>query len=181
MRKGIVFRLTFALLFSLSVISGAQNKNSAWSLQQCIDYALKSNLQIRQTELTRETNEITLTQDRANLLPNLNGNANHNYNFGRTIDLYTNTFATDLVLSENFALSSGLVLFNGWQKINTIKQGQYDLMSSKEDVEKMKNDISLNIANAYLQILFNDELLTVANNQVGISRIQVERTRKLVD
>ncbi|MFI5148784.1 MAG: TolC family protein [Bacteroidia bacterium] len=181
MRKGIVYCFILAVFLALPSFCKAQKTGAPWSLQQCIDYALKNNLQVRQTEIVRETNVITLTQDRANLFPNLNGQANHNYNFGRTIDLYTNTFANDLVLSENFALSSGLVLFSGWQKMNTIKQGQFDLMASKEDVEKMKNDISLNIANAYLQILFNDELLTVAVNQVGISQIQVDRTRKLVD
>jgi len=171
--------------FLLSVLfigtNQAQNSGSPWTLQQCIDYALKNNLQIRQTELGQETNRVTLAQDKANLLPSVNASAYHNYNFGRTIDPYTNTFANSEVLSENFSVSSGLVLFNGLQKVNTIKQGQFDLLSSKEDVDKMKNDISLNIASAYLQVLFSDELLTVAVNQVGISQIQVERTRKLVD
>jgi len=174
----------FCVCYLLTSFSGsaiAQNGNGPWSLQQCIDYAVKNNLQIRQTELARQTNEITLTQDKANFLPTLNANAMHNYNFGRTIDLYTNTFATNEVLSENFSMNAGVTLFGGLQKVNTIKQGQYDLMSSKEDVDKMKNDISLNIASAYLQILFNDELLTVAANQVGISQIQVDRTKKLVD
>jgi outer membrane protein len=181
MAKVICFRLFLIGFLFLPLFFTAQTTSTPWSLQQCIDYAVKNNLQVRQTEITRETNEVSLTQYRANLLPTLNGNAAHNYNFGRTIDLYTNEFATNLVLSENFSLSSGVVLYNGMQKINTIKQGQYDLLSSKEDVDKMKNDISLNIANAYLQILFNDELLTVAHSQVGISQIQVERTRKLVD
>jgi outer membrane protein len=181
MRISSVLRFFFYLLLGLPFLSQAQTKTDPWSLQRCIDYALKNNIQIRQADLSSQVNEVSLTQYRANLLPSLNGNASHNYNFGRTIDQYTNTFADKLVLSENFSLNSSLVLFNGFQKLNTIKQGEYDLLSSREDLQKMKNDISLNIASAYLQILFNDELLAVANNQVGISQIQTERTKKLVD
>jgi outer membrane protein len=169
------------LIVSYPSLSEGQNAKTPWSLQQCIDYALKNNLQIRQAELSKESNVITLTQYKANLLPTLNGSAYHNYSFGRTIDPYTNTPAETSVLSENFSLNAGLTLFNGLQKWNTIKQGQFDLLASKEDEDKMKNDVSLNIAGAYLQILFNDELRNVAHNQVGISQIQVERTKKLVD
>ncbi len=179
--KSALILYSFLLSVLFAGTTHAQNAGNPWTLQQCIDYALKNNLQIRQTELGQETNKVILAQDKANLLPSLNASAYHNYNFGRTIDPYTNTFANSEVLSENFSVSSGLVLFNGLQKVNTIKQGQFDLLSSKEDVDKMKNDISLNIASAYLQILFSDELLTVAINQVGISQIQVERTKKLVD
>ncbi|HEV7232037.1 MAG TPA: TolC family protein [Bacteroidia bacterium] len=171
----------FVLLLLAPLFTQAQTKTNPWSLQQCIEYALKNNIQVRQTALSRQINEVTLSQYKANLLPTLNANASHSYNFGRTIDQYTNTFADKLVLSENFSLNTSIVLFNGLQKVNTVHQGEYDLLSSREDLEKTKNDISLNIAGAYLQILFNDELLTVARNQVGISQTQVERTKKLVD
>lgn len=175
------YSLCLLLLFLFPALSGAQNKTSPWSLEQCIDYALKNNIQVRQTELSRQTNEVSLAQYRANVLPTLNANASHAYNFGQTLDYYTNTFANKLVLSEQFSLSANLTLFNGFQKLNTIHQGEYDLLSSREDLNKMKNDISLNISGAYLQILFNYELLTIAQNQVGISQIQTERTKKLVE
>lgn len=177
-------RLFSFLSFFFLLLHGsvqAQDKAHPWSLDQCISYALKNNIQIRQTDLTRQINEVSLYQYRANLFPTLNANASHSYNFGRTIDQYTNTFANKLVLSENFSLSSSVVLFSGLQKINTIHEAEYDLLASKEDLDKTKNDISLNIASAYLQILFNNELLEVARNQVGISQTQAERTRKLVD
>jgi outer membrane protein len=181
MKNAWILRFLVLVLISISFRFQAQDKAHPWTLEQCIDYALKNNIQIRQTDLNRQINEVSLGQYRANLFPTLNANASHSYNFGRTIDQYTNTFADKLVLSENFSLTTSLVLFNGLQKINTIHQGEYDLLSSREDLNKTKNDVSLNIASAYLQILFNNELLAVAHNQVGISQTQVERTRKLVD
>lgn len=176
-----VLLFTVITLFGLPGKSVAQNAPAPWTLQKCIDYALKNNIQIRQSEITRETYAATLVQDKASLLPSLNANASHSYNFGRTIDPFTNQFANSMVLSQNFSLSSSLVLFNGLQKVNTVQQGEYDLKSSQEDLDKMKNDISLNIASGYLQILFNQELLVVAANQVGISQQQVERTKRLVE
>jgi outer membrane protein len=171
----------FSILILFPDFSAAQNRTGPWTLEQCIDYALKNNIQIRQTELTRQTNEVYLKQYHANVLPTLNANASHSYNYGQIYDYYTSTFANELVATENFSLNASLTVFGGFQKINTIHQGEYDLLSSREDLNKMKNDISLNIAGAYLQILFNYELLTIAQNQVGISQIQTERTKKLVE
>jgi outer membrane protein len=173
--------LVFLLLILLPLVGKAQTPKGPWTLQQCVDYALKNNLQIRQTEINTQTNQLLLTQYKANLLPTLNGSGSHTYNYGRTIDPFTNLPINTEVLSDNASLNAGLVLFSGFQKFNTARQGQYDVLAAYQDGEKMKNDISLNIASAYLQILFSDELLTIAHNQVGISEIQVERTKKLVD
>jgi outer membrane protein len=179
----VIKALIFLVVATGSLLprSYAQTTTTPWTLQQCIEYALKNNVQVRQSELTRQTYSVSLNQYKANLLPSLNANASNSYNFGQTIDPYTNEFANSMVLSQNFSLSTSLVIFNGLQKVNTIQQGEYDLKSSAEDLDKMKNDISLNIASGYLQILFNEELLVVAHNQVGISEQQVERTKKLVD
>jgi outer membrane protein len=151
------------------------------SLEACIDYALKNNIQIKQSVLNTELSKISLTQSEANLLPELNGNASHSYNYGRTIDRFTNEFATQQVLSQNFALNSDITLFGGLQNINTIQQNKYSYLASKFNVDKMKNDVSLNVASAYLQILFAIETTENARNQMGITTTQVERTKKLVD
>ncbi len=151
------------------------------TLEACIDYALKNNVQIKQSELNTELSKITLTQSQADLLPSLNGNVSHSYNYGRTIDRFTNEFATQGVLSQNLSLSSDITIFNGLQMINTIKQNQFGYLASKFDVDKIKNDISLNIASAYLQILYALETVDNARNQIGITTSQVERTKKLVD
>jgi len=168
-------------VFTLSARAQEPAAGKAWSLEQCIDYALKNNNSIKQSELNTELSKVNLTQSQVNLLPNLNANASHSYNYGRTIDRFTNQFATQQVLSQNLSLSSDITLFSGLQNINSIKENKYNYQASKYDVDKMKNDISLSIASAYLQILYNIEALDNAKNQMGITGGQVDRTQKLVD
>ncbi len=177
---GIIF--IAALWHSLAVVAQEAIKVvQPMNLEACIEYALKNNIQVKQSELSSELSEVTLTQSKANLLPSLNGNASHSYNYGRTIDRFTNQFATQQVLSQNLSLSSDITLFSGLQNINLIQQNKYNYLASKYDIEKMKNDISLNVASAYLQVLYAFEAVDIAGNQTGITLAQVERTKKLVD
>lgn len=170
------------LFFSISFLSIAQEGSTkVWTLEECIQYALENNIQIQQSELTQQMAEQDVIASKYNLLPNLNGFASNIYNYGQTIDPFTNQFATERVRSNSFSLSSQLTLFDGFRNINTIKRNQASLESSKYDLEQMKNDISLNIANQYLQILFNQELLKNANNQLQITSIQIDRVRKQVE
>ncbi len=174
----------FILFLLAALTAGAQEASkivSPMTLEQCIDYALKNNIQIKQSILNTELSQLSLTQSEANLLPELNANGSHAYNFGRTIDRFTNEFATQEVLSQNFSLNSDITLFSGWQNVNAIKQNRYNYLANKYNVDKIKNDISLNIASAYLQILFALETVENARNQMGITDGQVQRTKLLVD
>lgn len=180
--KNLIILLVLFLFHSISIVAQDAIKiMTPMSLEACIDYALKNNIQIKQSELNTELSKINLTQSQANLLPSLNANASHSYNYGRTIDRFTNEFATQQVLSQNLSLSSDINLFNGLQNINTIQQNKYSYLASKYDVDKIKNDVSLNIASAYLQILYAIETVGNARNQMGITDAQVERTKKLVE
>lgn len=176
-------RSTVILFFAIisTNIFQVQAQDKQWSIQNCIDYAFENNITIKQQKLNAEYSENEYLRSKVQILPNLNGNASHNYNFGRSVDPYTNQFSEENVMSDNFSLSSSVTIFNGLQNLNTIKKNKYNLMANLEDVEKAKNDIALNIAAAYLQILLNEELLGVAQDQLGISQLQVERTKKLVD
>jgi outer membrane protein len=155
--------------------------DGGYTLEQCIDYALKNNIQIKQSELNNDLAKTNLVQSEANLLPSLNASGAHSYNIGRTIDRFTNQFANAQVLSQNFGLSSDVTLFSGWQNINTIQQNRYNLLASKFDVEKMRNDISLNIATAYLQVLFAMEAADNARSQLATTNLQVARSEKLFE
>lgn len=168
-------------LFSLPIaIPQEAGKSYEWTLKQCIDYALEHNLLVKQADLNVQFSKETLIQSKAQALPNLNGFVTHNYNFGQTIDPYTNLFARDKVQSNNFALSSSVTLFNGLQTYNTIQQNRLNLMAGKSDADKTKNDISLNITTAYLQVLFSEELLLSAKNQAMVTQMQLERMQKMV-
>lgn len=167
----------FFLLFATGTALFPQKK---WSLQECIEYAQENNLQIKLQELNTRVNQNFLFQSIANLLPSLNAGASQSLTFGRSIDFFTNLPVDDNNQAFNYQVSSQFILFNGFQNINTIKQNSLNLRASEKDLEKMRNDISLNIASAYLQILFAIEQLANAENQAETSRLQVERTKALV-
>jgi len=175
-------KLFFSFLFFLLTPFYLFSQDKPWTLQQCIEYALKNNIQIKQNMLNEKLSEASLLQSKAQLLPTLSGNASNSYNNGKKVDPFTNSFVTgDWTQSQNFSLSTSITLFGGFQNLNTIRQDKFNLLASREDVLKMQNDISLNIASAYLQILFAQELLASAQNQSEITKAQVERTQKLVE
>ena len=151
------------------------------TLQECVEYAQAHNIQVKQSELNLELQNASYIQSKAGILPSLNANASHTLNFGRTIDPFTNQFATNQVVSDNFSISGSLTLFSGFMNFNTILQSNYNYLAGKYDLAKMRNDIALSVATNYLQILFNEELLKVSQAQVNITKLQVDRTKKMVD
>lgn len=173
MKRFVIFSLVFAFF------SG--HSQSTWSLQQCIDYALKNNLLLKQAEIGTMINRNNATQSKASILPSINAGAAHTYNFGRTIDRYTNTFANTQVLSQNFYLSSNLVLWSGLAQYNNIKANEYNYLASSENLKQQKNDLALNVATAYINVIYADELLGIAKNQFDITKMQLERTEKLAE
>jgi len=167
------------ILFLLPLLCASAFAQNNWTLQQCIEYALKFNLTLKQSELNTQINQVTLTQSKANILPSLNAGANHTYNIGRTIDRYTNTFANATVLSENFYAQTQITIWSGLTQYNNVKKNEYTYLAGKENLEQQKNDLSLNVASSFLQVIYNTELLNVAKQQVNISKLQLERTEKL--
>lgn len=175
-------RILVLILISCFYQSNKIFPQSPWTLEECIDYALKNNIQVKQQKLNTEYNQNILSQSRANLLPSLSASGSYGSSFGRALDQSTYEFTQNqTVQSVNVGISSSLTIFSGLQKLNTIKKNEFDLRASLQDLEKLKNDISLNIAAAYLQILFNKELLDVAKQQLEITSQQVIRTKSLVD
>ena len=172
--------ISFFLILTLFILpSFSQEKN--WTLEDCIAYAMENNISIKQTELNTQYNENILKQSKSARLPNLNASADYRYSFGRVLDQTAYEFKNEDQNYIGMNISSSVTLFNGFQQKNTIEQNKLNLLASIEDVEKIKNDISLNIAAAYLQILFNEELYQVSQNQLEITDQQVERTQKMVD
>lgn len=167
------------ILFIASIGSVLAQNN--WDLKSCIDYAVKHNIQLKQSQISNEINKNNYDQTKAGVLPTLNLGAAHTYNFGKTIDRFTNTFANQQVLSQNFFMSSNVVLFSGLAQYNNIKANEYNYLSSKENMKQLENDLTLNLVNFYLNVIFTDELTIIAKNQFNITKEQLERTQKLVD
>lgn len=167
-------------VFGQTKVSG-DTLTKGWTLEQCIQYALANNLSIKSQDLGLKIQENTYTASKYHLLPTLSADASQSTTFGRALDQTTYTFVDNTVKNANGSISSSLVLFNGFQNQNTIRKNRFDFLASSSDFEKLKNDISLNITAAYLQILLNEELLQVSENQLALTSQQVEQTRKLVD
>ena len=153
-----------------------------WSLQKCVEYALENNIQIKQSALNTQYSENLLEQSKSDIYPNLNANVGYGISLGRALDQTTYEFTQDqTVQSLNPQISSSVTLFRGLIQKNTIEQNKFNYQASLEQLQKLKNDVSLNIAGQYLQILFNEEILAVAKEQLEVTNIQVERTEALVD
>jgi len=173
------FYLIQVLFFCNSGILSAQQ---VWKLEDCIQYAFDNNLVIKQQVLTTEYNSNILQQSKINLAPNLNAGSSYGFSWGRALDQTTYEFTEDQrIMSLNMNLTSSVTLFSGLQQMNTIRQNESNLLASFQDLERFKNDIALAISAAYLQILFNAELLGIAESQQEITQLQVTRTKRLVE
>ncbi len=182
-KESIVKKLLISLFFILIVAgSGSvQAQQRVWSLEDCINYAIENNIQIKQTELTIESREADLLQSKLNLLPSLNGGTNFSWSWGRTLDQTTYVYFNQETNQGNMNFDAGLTLFRGLRYQNQIKQNKIDFLASQYNADKMRDDISLLLTRAYLQILFNKELLNVAREQVAITQEQIDRTSKMVE
>jgi outer membrane protein len=165
----------------LLMSAGQLRSQTLWSLQDCINYAFDHNLDIKKQVLAVEVDKANLLQSKLNTLPSINAGGSYVNNWGRTIDRYTNEFATNRVRSDNMYISGNIILFNGLQKINQIKRNQLTLEYSQYSLDDLLDNISLTVAGYYLDILFNRELLVVANEQLAVTQQQVRRMEKLVE
>ncbi len=179
--KKIIPIILLTLAGTMMIVYNSPGQGNNWTLEECILYAIEHNIQVKQQELAADIQQNALMQSKYNLAPSLNGGAGHSYSFGRALDESTYQFTdNETVLSDYFSINSSVTLFSGFTNRKSIKQNKYNLQASIQDVEKIKNDISLSIALAYLQILLNKELLDVAKNQHDITMEQIDRTSKLV-
>lgn len=161
--------------------AGQLQAQEVLTLEQCIDHAMENNLQLKQSRLNVDRALYNKDRATADFLPSLNGGASYGFNYGRRIDPFTNQFATNTVESTNLFANASLTLFSGLTKVNTLKQSKYTWLASQKDVAGAENNLRLNITTAYLNVLFAEELLLIAENQLETTRQQVDRTETLVE
>lgn len=152
-----------------------------FTLSECIDYAVKNNLSVQQSQWNVVSDEVAWQQSKADLLPSVNANTNLSYSVGRTIDQFTNLYTEAPVRQQDMGVSAQVSLFNGLKKLNTIKRNKNNVAVSGLDLEATKDNITLNVITAYTQILLNTELLETAKFQLLTTQSQLERTRRLVE
>ena len=179
----IMKKCLFLLLTSLMSFQGMIfSQQKVWKLDECIFYAIDNNIQIKQQDLQTRYQKNALDLSKLKLLPSLNGSGSQNFSWGRSLDQTTYRYTEDQrVITNNFYVGGSMNIFNGLQNYNSIKKYEYELLAGEQDLENIKENISLTVALNYLQILLNKELVNVNNEQLQITLQQIEKTRKLVD
>ena len=157
---------TFALFVS------AQNP---LTLQQAVEIGIKNNIDVLQADLQMQKAGINLKQSKEYMLPDLNASATHGKNFGRSIDPFTNAYIDQKVGYANYGASSNLLLFNGFSLQNQVKANKLGYEASKEELQQAKDNLTINIILAYLQVLSAEEILKQSQDQVLVTQKQVER------
>ena len=176
--KKIIISLFLALVVYSSIAQTPDS--SAWTLEKCIEYAKVNNITIKKQKLNTLRNQNNYEQSKLNILPNFNAYTGYKYGFGRYFDEVSNEYV-DRGQRLYGGINSETTLFQGFVKLNNIKEESQNYLASQQLVKETENNISLLIASYYLQILFDKELLTVAKEQYELTKQQVDRTQKLVD
>jgi outer membrane protein len=167
----------YAIATLITLPVGAQ---SPWTLRQCADYAVEHNINIKQRENNREQRELQLSTAKNSRLPDLNASASESFSFGRGLTL-DNTYTNRSTSSTSFSLGTTVPLFTGFKIPNQIKLNQLNLEAATKDLEKAKNDIRTQVAQAYVQILYDMEIADVAKRQIEIDSQQVARLEAFVN
>ncbi|WP_190811148.1 TolC family protein [Flagellimonas sp. S3867] len=173
------FRITLLLIICATFITNAQMRK--WTLQECVTYAVENNLTIEQFELDLENAKIDESDAIGALIPDLNGSSTISSNTGLSFNPATNEPTTNTILNVNASLSSNVVLFNGLRNFKRIQRARLNGIANQYRVDDIKDDIRLNVANAYLQVLSNKETLKTFRAQLAVTEQDLKRTKELVE
>jgi|LSQX01.2.fsa_nt_gb outer membrane protein len=182
MKKGMMACRLFSLLFILCFWEGqltAQEGKKLWTLEECIRFGLENNTVVKQYELAKENQEITVETTRFSRLPDLNANLGQTFYFGRTPDR-DGVYQDQTGSNSAVGINTSVTLFNGFRINHQIKAETMEWMATVEDLNGAKEELSLAITGYYLQVLFNRELLQIALDQLELNRLQIEQTQLLV-
>lgn len=177
--KGLLLAFCLSFAAANTALAQQQISDGKWTLQEALDYAVGNNLQVRQAIINRQVAEVNLKQAKNDLLPSLNGNASHSYNYGTFRDPLTGEFDNGQIRSNNFSTSANVPLFQGLQLQKQIKQNRLLAEASATDVAVTQNDVVLQVLTSYLNILFATELVKTADLQRTSTQKQLERNRIL--
>ena len=176
-----MFKKLTLTLFSLFLLVNISSAQEVWSLEKCVLYARQNNITIQRVELNIQNSQLVERRNKESRYPNLNASIGGRYNFGRSVNPVTNSFENFKFGSNNLGLFTGVTIYNGNRINNQIKQSQYDIAAAEADLEQTKNDIGLNVATAYLNLLFAKEQLQAAQNRMQLSNQQLEQVDKLIN
>ncbi|RXR20618.1 TolC family protein [Flavobacterium amnicola] len=163
----------------VSLSSFGQSKK--WTLEECVNYALQNNISIKQSTFDSELTDITRKDAIGRFLPSANANASHSWNIGLNQNITTGLLENQTTQFTSAGLNVGVDIYKGMQNQNQLRKANLSKIAAQYQLTKMQEDVSLNVVNAYLQILFNKENLKVQKEQLVLDTKQMERTTELVE
>lgn len=173
-------KITVILLLLCCFVSGvAQTKK--WTLEECVEFAIKNNITIKQSELDVKSSEIDKKAAIGSFLPTANANASHSWNIGLNQNITTGLLENQTTQFTSAGLNSSVDIYNGLQNINRLRRADLTRVASQYRLDKMKDDVALNVANGFLQILFNKESIKVQKEQLAFDEMQLNRSVELVN
>ena len=174
-----IFIAPIAFIFSL-YCANISGQAKIWTIQDCINEALKQNVQLNITRRTNDANMVNLTQAKYAQYPSLNGNASQALNFGRSLDPSTYQYINQSIYNNTFSLTSSFVIYEGRSLYNAIQQDKVLYDAGNMDIENYQNTIILGVASAYLQILLDYELIRIAKSTTATDSQQINLTKVMV-
>lgn len=179
MKNKIRNHIGFIFMLLVGLNMKAQTKK--WTIEECVNYALEHNISIKQSELDTKLAAIDKKTAIGNFLPSLNAGASHSWNIGLNQNITTGLLENQTTQFTSASLSSNIAIYNGLQNQNRLRRAKMAVLASQYQLTKMQDDISLFVANAFLDILFNKENLKVQQNQLDYDTKQLTRTEELVN
>lgn len=170
--------------FLIAIILTAWSFNAqtkVWTLEECVAYALENNISIKASELDEDLANISKKDAIGNFLPSVNANASHSWNIGLNQNITTGLLENQTIQFTSLGLNVGVDIYRGLQNQSRLRRANLSQLASQYQLLKMQEDIGLNVANAFLQILFNKENLKVRMEQLAFDQKQMERTKELLD
>ena len=173
MKRTLLMTLLIATVLSVQA-------QKVWTLDQCIDYALEHNLDIRKSQLAQQQAEYQYKASKSAWLPTLNANAGEYFGFGQSPS-YTGVYVSDNSSSSSFGANLSLPLFQGLNLYNTTKANALNLQASEMDQKAAQLNLKLNVMGFYMQVLYGKEQVEIARRQVELSAEQLEKTQQLFE
>lgn len=175
-------RKLLTLLFcTILMQSNAQRASDNWDLRHCIEHAIQFNISIQQADVQARIAALQAKQAKYNRYPNLGGSSSTGVRFGRSIDPTTNSFSTSQFLYQNFGINAGVQLYNNGRLKYSREAAEFNAKALLADVDRVKNDISFNVATYYLQVLAAKEQIAISEVQIAQTQNQYDITKKRVD
>lgn len=172
----------FSFIVLLLLFCGnATAQEKKWTLEECVNYALENNISVKRSQLDMDLAEVEKSDATGNFIPSLNGQATNSWNTGLTQNVTTGILQNQTVRNFSANVTAGLTLFDGLRNFKALQRARISKLASEYSLEKMKDDIALFVADAYLQVLFNKQNLEVLRAQNDVTQQQIDRTQDLVD